>query len=85
MSLPVSGRGDEVYAAVNSRVWDPFLPVDIDLLLQVRLVLVINELHDGLPATPQQGSIEGIRKTGREGDEREKGRSSIWVEKEDKG
>lgn len=49
-SSPVSGRGDEVYAAVNSGVWDPFLPVDVDLLLQVRLILVVNELHDGLPA-----------------------------------
>lgn len=58
----MSGRGDEVYAAVNSGVWDPFLPVDIDLLLQVRLVLVINELHDGLPARPQQGLIEGKKK-----------------------
>lgn len=50
-SLPVSGWGDEVYAAVNSGVRNPFLPVDIYLLLQVRFVLVINELHDGLPAT----------------------------------
>lgn len=58
--LPVSGRGDEVYAAVDSGVWNPFLPVDVDLLLQVRLVLVINELHDGLPAGPRQGRIEGM-------------------------
>lgn len=46
----MSCRRDEVYAAVDSGVWNSFLPVDIDLLLQVRLVLVINELHDGLPA-----------------------------------
>lgn len=58
MSLPVSGRGDEVYAAVNSGVWDPFLSVDVYLLLQVGLILVVNELHDGLPAG-QQGNIEG--------------------------
>lgn len=48
--LPVSSRGDEVNATVDSGVWNPFLPVDIDLLLQVCLILVINELHDGLPA-----------------------------------
>lgn len=44
-----SGR-DEVYAAVDSGVWDPLLPVDVDLLLQVGLVLVVDELHNGLPA-----------------------------------
>lgn len=48
--LPMSGGGDEVNAAVDSGVWNPLLPVDVDLLLQVRLVLVVNELHDGLPA-----------------------------------
>lgn len=64
MSLPVSGRGDEVYAAVYSGVWNPLLPVDVDLLLQVRLVLVINELHDGLPARPRQGWIEGMMREG---------------------
>lgn len=56
----MSGRGDEVYAAVDSGVWNPFLPVDVDLLLQVCLVLVINELHDGLPARPWQGRIKGM-------------------------
>lgn len=66
MSLPVSRRGDKVYAAVNSGVWDSFLPVDVDLLLQVCFVLVINELHDGLPARPQQALIE--RMTREEGD-----------------
>ena len=60
MSLPVSCGGDEVYAAMNSGVWDPFLSVYVDLLLQVRLILVINELHDGLPARPQQGLIKGM-------------------------
>jgi len=47
---PVSCGGDEVYAAVHPGVRDPLLPVDVDLLLQVRLVLVVDELHDGLPA-----------------------------------
>ena len=61
---PVSGRGDEVYAAVDSGVWNPFLPVDVYLLLQVRLVLVVNELHDGLPAGPWQGRMEGMIKGG---------------------
>lgn len=43
-------RGDEVNAAVHPGVWDPLLPVDVDFLLQVGFVLVIDELHDGLPA-----------------------------------
>lgn len=46
----MSGWRDEVYAAVHPGVRDPFLPVDVDLLLQVGLVLIIDELHDGLPA-----------------------------------
>lgn len=50
----MSSWGDEVYAAVNSGVWDPFLSVDVDLLLQVCLILVVNEFHDGLPAGPWQ-------------------------------
>lgn len=50
----MSSRRDEVNATVDSGVWDPFLPVDVDLLLQVRLILVINELHDGLPAKQDQ-------------------------------
>lgn len=41
---------NEVNAAVDSGVWDPLLPVYVDLLLQVGFVLVIDELHDGLPA-----------------------------------
>ena len=45
----MAGGGDEVYAAVDPGVWDPFLPVDVDLLLQVGLILVVDELHDGLP------------------------------------
>lgn len=48
----MSSWGDEIYAAVDSGVWNPFLPVDVDLLLQVCLILVINEFHDGLPARP---------------------------------
>ena len=46
---PVASGGDEVYAAVDPGVWDPLLPVDVDLLLQVGLVLVVDELHNGLP------------------------------------
>ena len=59
-SLPVSRRGNKINAAVDSGVWNPFLPVDVDLFLQVRLVLVINELHDGPPARPWQGWIQGM-------------------------
>lgn len=50
----MSSRRDEVNATVDSGVWNPFLPVDVDLLLQVRLVLVVNKLHDGLPAKRDQ-------------------------------
>lgn len=34
-------------------VWDPLLPVDVDFLLQVGFILVIDELHNGLPADKQ--------------------------------
>lgn len=54
-SSPVARRGDEVNAAVHPRVWDPLLPVDVDFLLQVDFVLVIDELHDGLPAGRKPG------------------------------
>lgn len=47
----MTGRGDEVYAAMDSGVLNPFLPVDVDFLLKVRFILVVNKLHDGLPAT----------------------------------
>lgn len=46
----MAGGGDEVEAAVDAGVWDALLAVDVDLLLQVFLVLIIDELHDGLPA-----------------------------------
>jgi hypothetical protein len=36
---------------VDASVWDAPLPVDVDLLLKVLLVLVVDEFHDGLPAT----------------------------------
>ena len=48
-------RGDEVDAAVHPGVRDPLLAVDVDLLLQVGFVLVIDELHDGLPAGGKAG------------------------------
>lgn len=48
--LPVACRGNEVYAAVHPGVWDPLFPVDVDFLLQVGFILVIDELHNGLPA-----------------------------------
>lgn len=55
---------DEINTAVHPRVRDPLLPVNVDLLLQVLLVLVIDELHDGLPAAGREehgvvGSCEG--------------------------
>lgn len=49
-SSPVACGGDKVYAAVHPGVWDPLLPVDVDFLLQVGFILVVNELHNGLPA-----------------------------------
>lgn len=45
---------DEINTAVHPRVRDLLLPVDVDLLLQVLLILVIDELHDGLP-TAERG------------------------------
>lgn len=62
----MSSRGDEVNATVDSGVWNPFLSVDVDLLLQVCLILVINELHDGLPARSDklsecEGAVEKER------------------------
>lgn len=48
--LPVACGRNEVYAAVHPGVWDPLLPVDIDFLLQVGFILVIDELHNRLPA-----------------------------------
>ena len=45
---------DEVYTAVHPRVGDPLLPVNVDFLLQVLLVLVVDELHDGLPAAERE-------------------------------
>lgn len=47
---PVASGRYEVYAAVHPGVWDPLLSVDVDFLLQVGFILVIDELHDGLPA-----------------------------------
>lgn len=64
----MAGRRDEIYAAVDSGVWDSFLSVDVDLLLQVRLVLVINEFHNRLPARAQQEMIWRILR--QEGGER---------------
>lgn len=48
--LPVACGRNEVYAAVHPGVWDPLLPVDVDFLLQVGFILVIDELHNRLPA-----------------------------------
>lgn len=48
--LPVACGRYEVYAAVHPGVRDPLLPVDVNLLLQVGFILVIDELHNGLPA-----------------------------------
>lgn len=59
--LPVACGRDEVYAAVHPGVWDPLLPVDVDLLLQVGFILVVNELHDGLPADSKRKQNAGMR------------------------
>lgn len=67
----MSGGWDEVYAAVDSGVRDPLLPVDVDLLLQVGLVLVIDELHDGLPAgrrgTEKHDKGDNVKRRSRRG------------------
>lgn len=47
---PVPGRRQEVDAAVNSAVRDSSLAVDVQLLSQVFLILLVDILHDGLPA-----------------------------------
>lgn len=55
----------EVYAAVHPGVWDPLLPVDVDFLLQVGFILVVDELHNGLPADKgnRNGKLElGLKK-----------------------
>lgn len=60
----VAGGRDEVQAAVDACVGDALLPVDVDLLLQVLLILVVDELHDGLPAVlvvdvvPEAGGVD---------------------------
>ena len=46
---PVSGRGDEVEAAVDARVRVD-LAVDARLCVQVLLVLILDEVGDRLPA-----------------------------------
>lgn len=56
----VAGGGDEVYTAVHPGVRDPLLAVDVDLLLQVLLILVVDELHDGLPAAEAQTGEVGV-------------------------
>lgn len=48
--IRVSGRGDEVEAAVDTSVRDAFLPGDVHLLLQELLVLLVDVLLNGLPA-----------------------------------
>lgn len=45
---------DEINTAVHPRVGDLLLAVNVDLLLQVLLVLVVDELHDGLPAAERE-------------------------------
>lgn len=47
---------NEVYTAVDSAVWYPFLSVNIKFFLEVLLILVVDELHNGLPT--DQGKNE---------------------------
>lgn len=54
--------GDEINAAVDSGVWDPFLPVDVNFLLEVCFILVVNKLHDGLPAMFMEKQESQLRK-----------------------
>lgn len=58
----VSRGGDEVEAAVDASVGDPFLPGDVDLLLQELLVLFIDVLLNGLPAGG--GGVDGKKADG---------------------
>ena len=60
LSLPVACGRYEVYTAVHPGVWDPLLPVYVDFLLQVGFILVIDELHYGLPADKENADQEGI-------------------------
>ena len=45
----VSGRCDEVDAAVDTAVWDVLLALNANLLIQVQLKLVIDVVQHGLP------------------------------------
>lgn len=56
----VSGRGDEVDAAVHPGVGDALLPGDVDLLLQELFVLLVDVLGDGLPAVEMAEEVSGM-------------------------
>lgn len=49
-------RLDEEQAAVNARVLDIALTLSGKLLPEVGRVLVLDVLHDGVPATPQSAN-----------------------------
>ena len=51
----MASGGDEVEAAVDSGVRDSLLAGDVHLLLQELLVLLVDELRDGLPAAENTG------------------------------
>lgn len=46
----VAGRGDEVEAAVHSRVWNSFLPCNIHLLFQKFFILLVDIFLNRFPA-----------------------------------
>lgn len=50
MYVRVARRGDEVEAAVHSRVWNSFLPCNIHLLFQKFFILLIDVFLNRLPA-----------------------------------
>ena len=52
----MSGGGQEVDAAVDTRVRDPSLPVDVELLLEVLLILLVDILYYRLPAVDKAGT-----------------------------
>lgn len=50
MYVRVAGRGDEVEAAVHSRVWNSFLPCNIHLLFQKFFILLVDIFLNRFPA-----------------------------------
>ena len=72
----MSGRGDEVEAAVDASVRDAFLPGNVHLLLQELLVLLIDVLLNGLPARGGREKADGGPRRTRPGSSSYQGQES---------